>query len=123
MCQWRCTRQDFVCAPVEAHHGQAVALVAEHDIGQELGRSTHCDALAVVQLIQPALHITCSLEMSINYHTHSMKAYQVSSRSMQGSGSTHLLTQIPLPELTVCCSSSHSSQQVRVDFYDLLYCL
>jgi hypothetical protein len=42
-------------AAAAAHHGQPHAPVAEHRVGQQLGGSTHSDALAVVQLIQPAL--------------------------------------------------------------------
>ena len=42
--------------PVTAHHRQAIALVAKHDICQELGCCAHCDPLSVVQLIEPALH-------------------------------------------------------------------
>ena len=37
------------------HHGQAHATVGEHGVAQQLGRAAHRDALAVVQLVQPAL--------------------------------------------------------------------
>jgi hypothetical protein len=37
------------------HHGEPHAPVAEHGVGQQLGRSPHGDALAIVQLKQTAL--------------------------------------------------------------------
>jgi hypothetical protein len=39
------------------HHGQAHAAVGEHGVGQQLGGGAHRDALAVVELVQPALRV------------------------------------------------------------------
>lgn len=44
----------FVPATDHAPHGQAHASVAQHHVGQQLGRRSHRDALVVPQLVEPA---------------------------------------------------------------------
>ena len=104
-----------VRAHVWAHHGEAVALVAVHHVGQQLGGRAHRYPLPIVQLIQPALHGRQPSHPAHETHADCLHAAQ------HEDGGAHLLAQVALPELAVGSAARHGAEEVGIDLYHLLH--
>ena len=91
-------------------HGESHPTVGEHGVGQQLRGCTDRDPLPILELIQAALRVDGEMQC--------FKAF-VGNRGNR-IPPAHLLPQVPLPELAVCCTSRHGPQQETVDLNHLL---